>query len=122
MRNQPSVTRPPAANGRTYPRFLKPGLRQLNVSFVEVKHMRKRDIPAYRKIQVAGFQADGALVFPKPPQEITPDCLDSDEALQRGHAIEIDNVGGIKRHEPINVFDAACRDSGIQKCFNLGLW
>jgi hypothetical protein len=39
--------------------------------------MYERDIPALRdrNIQVVGFQIDRALVFIKPPQEITPDCI-----------------------------------------------
>src|SRR5688572_4296314 len=96
MRNQPSVIRPSAANGRTYPGFLKPGLREVNVSFVQVKHVCERDILAHRNIKVAGFQTDGALVFIEPPQEIPPDCIGSDEALERGYTIEIDNVGRIE--------------------------
>jgi hypothetical protein len=58
--------------------------------------MSKRDIPAHSNIQVTGFQADWALVFIKPPHEITPDCIGSGEALERGYTIEIDNVEGIK--------------------------
>lgn len=91
MRNQPSVTRPLAANGRTYPRFLKPGFREVNVSSVQVKHICERDILAHRNIQVAGFQADWPLVFIKPPQEIAPDCIGSNEALKRRYTIEINN-------------------------------
>jgi hypothetical protein len=55
----------------------------------------KRDITAYRNIQVVGFQADWALVFFKPPHEIVSDCIGSDEA-ERGYDVEVDDVGGIK--------------------------
>ena len=37
-------------------------------SFVQVKHMRERDIPACHDIQLAGFQADWTFVFFKPPE------------------------------------------------------
>ena len=58
--------------------------------------MCKGDLPAYRNFQLVGFQADIALVFIKPPQEIAPDCVGSDKSLDRGYTIEIDNVGGIE--------------------------
>jgi hypothetical protein len=67
----------------------------VGVSFVQVKHMGKRDIPADRNIQVMGFQADFALIFIKPPQEIAPDCIESGD-MEGRYTIEINNIGRIK--------------------------
>jgi hypothetical protein len=41
------------------------------------------------------LQADFALIFIKPPQEIAPDCIGSGE-MERRYTIEINNIGGIK--------------------------
>jgi hypothetical protein len=57
--------------------------------------MCDRDIPARHNIQVAGFQADWALVFIKPSQEITPDRSRSDE-VERRYNVEINTVGRIE--------------------------
>jgi hypothetical protein len=96
VRNQPLVIGSLAANGRTEPEpTLALLLGQVCVPFVQVKHMRKRNIPADRDIQVMSFQADRAVVFIEPPHEIVPNCVGTDEAERRNN-IEIDDVGGIK--------------------------
>jgi hypothetical protein len=96
VRNQPFVIGSPAANRRTEPEStLALLLGQVCVPFVQVKHMRKRDVPADRDSQVMSFQADSAVVFIEPPHEIIPNCVGTDEA-QRGNNIEIEDVGRIK--------------------------
>ena len=103
VRNQPLTIRSLAANGRTQPEF-EPVL-QASVSFVQVKHMYKRDISADRNIQVVSFQGDFALIFTKPSHEVASDCIGSGE-VERGYTIEIDDVGGVERHESINVLQS----------------
>jgi hypothetical protein len=87
VRNQPLVIGSLAANGRTEPESsLALLLGQVRVPFVQVKHLRERDVPADRDIQVMGFQADRAVIFIEPPHEIVPNCVGTDEA-ERGNVL-----------------------------------
>src|SRR6516225_9428768 len=77
VRNQPLATWPSAADSRSYPyRVIDPVLAR---STVQVQHMCEREICARRDAQIVRFQADGAVVFIKSPNEVTTDLGGSHE-------------------------------------------
>src|SRR3954471_22836039 len=113
VRNQPAAARPSATYGRSYP-YLALGQPGLARSAVQVKHVCERDICTRRNVELVGFQADGAVVFIKPPQEVAANFVGSLE-LDRGNNIVINDVGGIKGHETVDVLCLTGIHSPVQK-------
>src|SRR5262245_29300690 len=116
MDNEPAGTRPPAAHGRAYPCLLEAGLRQVDIALVDMKHMGKSDIAAYHDIHVAGVKADRAIILSEPAKEIEAHGIVANEALQRWHHIEINNVGRIERHEPVDVLHSTRHGTLVENC------
>src|SRR4051812_11512336 len=108
VRNQPAAARPSATYGRSYP-YLALGQPGLARSAVQVKHVCERDICTRRNVELVGFQADGAVVLIKPPQEVAANFVGSLE-LDRGNNIVINDVGDIKGNETIDGINSPVQD------------
>src|SRR5262249_29128827 len=112
VRNQPVGARTSATHGRSYP-YIALGHASLARSLVYVKHVCERDSATARNVELVGVQADEALVFVEPSQEVAADFVRSPEPGRRDD-VEIHDVCGIQSHQTIDVLCLAGIDAPVQ--------
>src|SRR5262249_20189456 len=114
MRDQPVAFETPAADGRAHPGFREPGLGKVFVTLVDVEHIDESNVASDGDSLVTGLEPDLALIFIEPAQEIPPHRIKPSETLERGNHIEIDDVGRIERHEPVDILFPAGLGAAVE--------
>ena len=81
---------------------------------------RHRDVAARQDVEVPGLQPDVARPATEPIQEPLPEGV-RPEVADRRHEIEVDDIGRVHRHEPVDVLRPHRLGSKVEQRTDLGL-